>query len=723
MIIHDQQQQQQPQHQSATPSSASSCEICTALNTDCDGLTPGCTGSPSTPGSEGQLVKRHRKPSQTSPFAAAGINKHGGTSPTKNRFASVSPGLNQALLKIITQRSPNITFRDPFHPLSMYLDQINISFALEDHVLKWKHKIKRAFEFEEAKRSSTETEIWAERMMIEGYFRWQKSCCFEVVHRKTFLDELDNQPPMLRFAMAALAGQLSVPQAPHVLIRSYFEKALSMVPDVIEDCSVENIQACVLVSVVATALGDTVAAHRMLDLAARTAEYMQLYIDPDDFVELKVLPWTEREVRRRIWWSIFFLDKMAVIMFGRPSLISESRRITSTVQPSCDNDIFTSLELDAASINDPPPMVSTDTNQLVRLLEIGEKVQAVLGSRIFQTLEELEEVMPNVISLESELMLWFDRLPPALAQHPSELDIHRTFLPDDASFDKMLSNYKVQRCAVLLPVNTEKTKKGRSTAWDQLLLHAMHNALVCLLHRPRLLLYTGNYRMPAPKSIEERLLLRAVEKVEKSAGSIVGITDHIVRAGVAFSRDPAQLVLGSSPLSSYEMCFQNLIKTQHAFKRASNLAAEAGKMPFLNFPGADNVEPPRVSAIPRIANSQKAYMKAPEVHTHSFMRFPLLVGSMLLADLAALQRRLDPHSDLVKVYYLPCYIGISLMSRLMTSIAFFWNVGEDYLGTMKGLLDAVVKMAKVEKIDDLDEFWQSDFAKNVFSGRYTTESL
>ncbi|KAJ3094345.1 hypothetical protein HDU97_008193 [Phlyctochytrium planicorne] len=692
-------------------SSPSSCNVCTVLSIICDGSTPGCTRSRVPSVSTDRTVQRHRRSLQ----ARTAARKRNSSSPSGSS-ASVTPRLNHdLLLKIMTQQPPNITFRDPFHPLSMYLDQINISFALDDHFLKWKRSIKRAVAFEEAKASSTERQFWAERMMIENFFRWQKSCCFEVVHRRTFLNELDSQPPLLRYAMAAMAGRLAVPQAPHVLVRSYFEKALALVPDAIEDCSLENAQACVLLSIVAANLGNTVAAHRVLDFAARTAEYLQLYKDPNEFEEFKNLPWTEKEIRRRVWWAIFFLDKMALIMFGRPSIFPESRRSSFTVLPTCDNDTFSSLDLDPLTINDPPPVANSEANQLINLLEIGEKARAVLGSRIFQTVEELGNVTADLTSLESDLMAWFDRLPPSLARYPTELDVHRAFLPDDASFVKMLSENKVQKCAVILPVNPEWTKSRQSTTWDHLMLHAIYNALVCLLHRPRLLLYAGNYRLPAPNSMEETLLQRAVDKAQKSAGWIATITEHIVRAGVAFSKDPTKLMLRT--LSLHEACFRNISKAQQAFKRRSTLASEALKTPYVHIPGADPVNVPFVSSMRKMADPKTSHIKSPEVQVNSFLMFPLLIGSMVMADLAVLQRRVDPYPELVKVYHIPCYIGISLMSRLMASIVCFNSSGEHSLGVIVGLL------VKMERMEGLDQCWQSDFAKNVLSGRYNDEAL
>ncbi|KAJ3193898.1 hypothetical protein HDU67_004963, partial [Dinochytrium kinnereticum] len=147
-------------------------------------------------------------------------------------------------------------------------------------------------------------------MMLEKYFKCHSHFAYEVVHRRTFLDTLHLQPAVLRYAMCALGGKLSIPQAPHAVVRSYFEKAKALLSDCMEECTLEHTQACFILSVCGSTLKYVGVAVAMLGMAARMAEYLKLYEDPNlDDTLRNTLTWEEKESRRRCWWSIVFMDK------------------------------------------------------------------------------------------------------------------------------------------------------------------------------------------------------------------------------------------------------------------------------------------------------------------------------------------------------------------------------------------------------------------------------
>jgi hypothetical protein len=75
--------------------------------------------------------------------------------------------------------------------------------------------------------------------------------------------------------------------------------------------------------------------HNMMDtamaLTVRTAYILGLHLDPPP-----TLPAAEREMRRRLWWSVYFMDSRANIKLGRPFMISESHAMPALPSDSLD---------------------------------------------------------------------------------------------------------------------------------------------------------------------------------------------------------------------------------------------------------------------------------------------------------------------------------------------------------------------------------------------------
>lgn len=89
--------------------------------------------------------------------------------------------------------------------------------------------------------------------------------------------------------------------------RVFYNHAKSLIPDIIDRPCLRSIQAPFLLGVYlmpASAIGSS---YVYMGLALRKALAFDLHIDPDD----QVINDREREVRRRIWWSIYSLERLA----------------------------------------------------------------------------------------------------------------------------------------------------------------------------------------------------------------------------------------------------------------------------------------------------------------------------------------------------------------------------------------------------------------------------
>ncbi|KAJ3194696.1 hypothetical protein HDU67_004636, partial [Dinochytrium kinnereticum] len=306
-------------------------------------------------------------------------------------------------------------------------------------------------------------------------------------------------------------------------------------------------------------------------------------------------------------------------------------------------------------------------NRLNQLITLGQRIQPILGWSPVTSFEALEASRAELVGVEASLQEMFDTLPPHLRREPSELFLHEAFSTDERAFARFVASASLSENLSGRGLEGEGggvvTRVGRGDAWDYMYIHALYNTLVCLVHRPRLLLYAGRYRLPNPDSDESRLLLRTVEKAEKSAGFIVTLAERILRAGVTFSQHPALLfgrheregTTWSSILSTLSRSSSLLIHHDDSSPPHSNGLKPP---PFIAPP--PTATPPALPT-PRHPMAPPSFRRSPlsqaEVDSHPFMGFALLIAAMTLADLASLHRRSHPGQ---REYLHHCHAAISL---------------------------------------------------------------
>ena len=52
-----------------------------------------------------------------------------------------------------------------------------------------------------------------------------------------------------------------------------------------------------------------------LHLACQTAIYLKLNYDPDELIHFKHEKWIVKEIRRRVWNLLYFLDKCIILVY------------------------------------------------------------------------------------------------------------------------------------------------------------------------------------------------------------------------------------------------------------------------------------------------------------------------------------------------------------------------------------------------------------------------
>jgi hypothetical protein len=90
--------------------------------------------------------------------------------------------------------------------------------------------------------------------------------------------------------------------------REFYEQARSLIPDLDDKMSLESVQAPFVLGVYSLPARATGSLHMYLGLALRKALALDLHVATDD---AQLSP-RAREVRSRLWWAVFSLERWVV---------------------------------------------------------------------------------------------------------------------------------------------------------------------------------------------------------------------------------------------------------------------------------------------------------------------------------------------------------------------------------------------------------------------------
>ncbi|KAH6660954.1 fungal-specific transcription factor domain-containing protein [Truncatella angustata] len=187
--------------------------------------------------------------------------------------------------------------------------------------------------------------------------------------------------------------------------RIFYNQARSLIPDVIDMPCLRAVQAPFVMGVYllpASALG---ASYMYLGLALRKALALDLHLNSDD----PNLSEEELEIRRRIWWSVYSLERASTVKLNRPRSISSSIitvGLPRLLEPLDKQQKFNNIKLQIAD---------------ARLMMILDRVPDA-----FEWASTLEGLTP----FEAELKDWKHSLPDTLRLqniHPRSSHYRATF--------------------------------------------------------------------------------------------------------------------------------------------------------------------------------------------------------------------------------------------------------------------------------------------------------
>ncbi|KAL5118714.1 hypothetical protein ACEQ8H_003391 [Pleosporales sp. CAS-2024a] len=338
----------------------------------------------------------------------------------------------------------------------------------------------------------------------------------------------------------------------------------------LDKSEVTTIQALLVMTNSLFALGDErSAAWLYAGLAFRMIVDLGMHVDTVDLAKTRKFSDEEYEIRRRVFWAAFVIDKIQSLYQGRPVSIKEA----DTLVPIKFQDTYEELEhwapfaystqSSAAYLGSPAYSISTFRSLCQLSLVLSDILSTIYTERSFDS--SPGELSSKLESIHLKLTTWRRELPEHLA-----VDVKK------------------------LPITPPP---------HVLSLHAMYNVLMILLHRPFVAdghLYNtsraisvNSFMSCATAADDIVALLRVYDKAfsVRRAPYLISYSTYVaatIHARIAAKRGP-----GSHAHSSLETClavFRENQETNWAVRRANGIVQNLMKRLGVASPGLDEIQ-------------------------------------------------------------------------------------------------------------------------------------
>ncbi|KAF8450778.1 fungal-specific transcription factor domain-containing protein [Boletus edulis BED1] len=201
----------------------------------------------------------------------------------------------------------------------------------------------------------------------------------------------------------------------------FYERALIL--HYISHASIQvfHVQSLILMSSFLCSINCLPQAWLLVGQAVRSAQDLGLHRSPRRLSISSI----EKETRRKIWWSVYCLDRMLALALGRPLGIEDSDCDVELPVDADDEwlpEYFTGVQL-----SQKPPSLMSGTIALVSLYQItGRVLRQVYAIECCKEILEPDnrvELQRSVEALDLELTRWFEDLPSSF-RNPSTSDKH-----------------------------------------------------------------------------------------------------------------------------------------------------------------------------------------------------------------------------------------------------------------------------------------------------------
>ncbi|OAG36760.1 hypothetical protein AYO21_09033 [Fonsecaea monophora] len=207
----------------------------------------------------------------------------------------------------------------------------------------------------------------------------------------------------------------------------YFKRAKTLlVSGMLQISTIELVQALLLMGQYLHGALELNNCWTVIGLAIRTAQGLGLHLNPATFTSDKI----EQEVRKRVWWGCFVLDRVLSMKVGRPT-IPDGPGI-EVGMPLAVDDEFLSNEEDQSVQPQGVPSKLEYFNQVIPQCRLMEKILKTLysGDGLGDNSQKARPVMDTTqflalsIQLDGELTTWQENLPNHLKPGAEGLEWH-----------------------------------------------------------------------------------------------------------------------------------------------------------------------------------------------------------------------------------------------------------------------------------------------------------
>ncbi|KAI9324297.1 fungal-specific transcription factor domain-containing protein [Zopfochytrium polystomum] len=242
-----------------------------------------------------------------------------------------------------------------------------------------------------------------QELLVDAYF--DRDIFIQVIHKKSYLEKRKQLPSFLQAAVCASGASVqTLMTLPKQVLLYYYEFARSRALDACDLPTIENLQALLILADISLILGKMPAGRMLFGFACRVALFLELHIDPDE--KTPNLTPVEKETRRRCWWACLLTDRFVSTTSHRLPTLSDG---AFQVKPMCSEDLWFSMEEDAANKLEPLPP-NNHASFFARLLEIALNVIKICAN--FRpgnlTLKDLQQLTV----FEDQLEQWARDHPP-----------------------------------------------------------------------------------------------------------------------------------------------------------------------------------------------------------------------------------------------------------------------------------------------------------------------
>ncbi|KAI0429009.1 fungal-specific transcription factor domain-containing protein [Xylaria sp. FL1042] len=106
--------------------------------------------------------------------------------------------------------------------------------------------------------------------------------------------------------------------------RSYYYRSQALLAAELENPTITTLQCHIFSAIYLCNASFQTSAHSMLGLAVRTAQTLGLHLEPDEDT-----PYVDRELRKRIWWTLQTIEIKTCMKLGRPLMTSSHQEMCS----------------------------------------------------------------------------------------------------------------------------------------------------------------------------------------------------------------------------------------------------------------------------------------------------------------------------------------------------------------------------------------------------------